>query len=141
VGEYDQLRIKAFEHWTLYLHKSQYFLGRTYAWANREDAGPDDFFHMSKEESAEFIDIGNKVRAALDELWKPDLLNVTFLGNEAPHLHGHLIPRYRNPRQFDGSVFEDKVWGKNPAFYDREADVPLVTKLGIRDIIRYTLNK
>jgi diadenosine tetraphosphate (Ap4A) HIT family hydrolase len=41
------------------------------------------------------------------------MLNYAFLGNVTHHLHGHIIPRYSRPVEFQGLTFEDKRWGNN----------------------------
>ena len=45
------------------------------------------------------------VEAALRELMRPDQINLASLGNVVPHLHWHVIPRFR-----DDSRFPDPVW-------------------------------
>ena len=35
------------------------------------------------------------------------------LGNTFRHLHVHLVPRYREPREFLGLTFVDARWGRN----------------------------
>jgi diadenosine tetraphosphate (Ap4A) HIT family hydrolase len=43
--------------------------------------------------------------AALRMLLEPEKMNVASLGNQTPHLHWHVIPRFR-----DDSHFPDPVW-------------------------------
>lgn len=43
---------------------------------------------------------------ALRSLMQPDKVNLASLGNVVPHLHWHVIPRFR-----DDSHFPDPVWG------------------------------
>jgi diadenosine tetraphosphate (Ap4A) HIT family hydrolase len=43
--------------------------------------------------------------AALRELVAPDKINLASLGNAVPHLHWHVIPRYR-----DDSHFPRPIW-------------------------------
>src|SRR5689334_14840100 len=45
--------------------------------------------------------------AALRELLRPDKINLASLGNATPHLHWHVIPRFR-----EDSHFPNSVWGK-----------------------------
>lgn len=46
------------------------------------------------------------VEEALRELMRPDKVNLASLGNAVPHLHWHVIPRYR-----DDSHFPNPIWG------------------------------
>ena len=39
-------------------------------------------------------------------LFKPDKVNIASLGNVVPHLHWHIVPRYR-----DDAHFPNPVWG------------------------------
>ncbi len=48
--------------------------------------------------------------------FKPDHVNVATLGNIVPHLHWHLVPRYR----------DDPRWGA-PIWTDHRNDAPRVT--------------
>ncbi len=45
------------------------------------------------------------VEAALRALLAPDKVNLASLGNQVPHLHWHLIPRFENDAHFP-----DPVW-------------------------------
>jgi diadenosine tetraphosphate (Ap4A) HIT family hydrolase len=44
--------------------------------------------------------------AALREVMGPDKVNLASMGNVVPHLHWHVIPRFR-----DDPRFPDPVWG------------------------------
>ncbi len=43
--------------------------------------------------------------AALREVLAPDKINLASLGNQVPHLHWHVIPRFRDDRHFP-----DPIW-------------------------------
>lgn len=45
------------------------------------------------------------VETALRELLNPDKINLASLGNQVPHLHWHVIPRFS-----DDAHFPDPVW-------------------------------
>lgn len=46
------------------------------------------------------------VEAAVREAMEPDKVNLASLGNLTPHLHWHVIPRYRHDRHFP-----QPIWG------------------------------
>jgi diadenosine tetraphosphate (Ap4A) HIT family hydrolase len=46
------------------------------------------------------------VEVALRECFQPAKINLASLGNMVPHLHWHLIPRYREDRHFP-----QPIWG------------------------------
>jgi diadenosine tetraphosphate (Ap4A) HIT family hydrolase len=80
--------------------------------------------------------------AAMQELWQPDHMNYTWLGNlfhlHKGHGHMHLIPRYKDPRTFAGMDFADTRWGNNYVPYPQEA-APMDVRLAIRDALRDVL--
>ena len=45
--------------------------------------------------------------AALREMMSPDKINLASLGNMVPHLHWHVIPRFRDDRHFP-----NPIWGE-----------------------------
>ena len=47
------------------------------------------------------------VEGALRWLFNPDKINLASLGNVVPHLHWHVIPRWR-----DDSHFPQPIWGE-----------------------------
>ena len=134
-----------FEHWKVYLHMHQQYLGRVYAAAKRPDASgfcrmaSEDRFRsraMQPDERAELFEkVMPEIQEALCKLWQPDKFNYAELENEWEHLHLHLIPRYKAPREFGGIVFVDSQWGKNYAPYDKNFKVPEETLLRIKNEI------
>jgi diadenosine tetraphosphate (Ap4A) HIT family hydrolase len=45
------------------------------------------------------------VEAALRSLYRPDKINLASFGNLVPHLHWHVIPRFRDDRHFPQPIF------------------------------------
>jgi diadenosine tetraphosphate (Ap4A) HIT family hydrolase len=45
------------------------------------------------------------VEEAVRETMQPDKVNVASLGNMTPHVHWHVIPRFRDDRHFPGPVW------------------------------------
>lgn len=45
------------------------------------------------------------VEAAVRETMQPDKMNLASLGNMTPHLHWHVIPRFRDDRHFPAPVW------------------------------------
>ena len=46
------------------------------------------------------------VERAIRDILQPDKINLASLGNKTPHLHWHVIPRFRLDRNFP-----DSIWG------------------------------
>jgi diadenosine tetraphosphate (Ap4A) HIT family hydrolase len=66
-----------------------------------------------------------EVEAGLRECLRPDKVNLASLGNVVPHLHWHVIPRFR-----DDPHFPNPIWGarmRQPA--PRSADLAALKRL------------
>ncbi len=130
---YKDLLIKDYTHWTLYLNEYQCYLGRVCLAAKRADCK--DFIDITPEEQNEFFVIAQKVKQALTNLFKPDLMNTAALGNVYTHCHVHLIPRYETERVFNEITFKDARYGSNYAPYDREFRLTLEQLNVIKDAL------
>ena len=79
-------------------------------WRGRHVADPTEL--SADEASAYFAEV-LRVARAIEEHYRPHKVNLEMLGNSVPHLHTHVIPRYRD----DGSPGQ-------PALFMRRAEVP-----------------
>lgn len=70
---------------------------------------------LTAEERRQWIEDIAVVGRAITEVCGPAKLNVSMLGNMVPHLHCHIIPRYR----------EDPEWGHPPVFRTPDERRPL----------------
>jgi len=48
------------------------------------------------------------VEQAVRETLQPEKINLASLGNMTPHLHWHIIPRYRQDK-----TFPNPIWGQS----------------------------
>lgn len=135
--DYSKFLIKEFEHWDLFLNESQYFLGRTYLWAKRKDLI--DMDHATPAEVGEYLSLRALIKNVLVKLFGPDKFNYYDAGNLISHLHVHIIPRYGKKVEFKGTIFEDKIFGKNHSFYDKNFKFSDEILFKIRDSIRREL--
>lgn len=63
-----------------------------------------ELFDLPAGERREFIEDASRLARAIQECCGPAKLNYAMLGNEVPHLHLHIIPRYP----------DDGWWGRSP---------------------------
>lgn len=131
---YDQLKLKSYRYWDTYLHENQCYLGRVFIQL-REDEGVEDFLAIEGKIREEFFLAGEEIKSALKTLFKPDRMNYAALSNTSPKIHVHCVPRYKEPREFNGFIFKDLNWGKNFAPYDRAFSIPEPLLLNIRDAL------
>jgi diadenosine tetraphosphate (Ap4A) HIT family hydrolase len=119
--EYTKYLIKEYKYWELYLHLNQYpYIGRCYAWAKRTDAN--HFSDMTELEILEFKnnivpDFENQLNSKFPSILR---FNYTVMGNEAPHLHFHMIPRYEKDFIFMGVDCKDDKKDGNYAPYEKK---------------------
>lgn len=132
--DWEVYLIKEYKYWKLYLHINQYYLGRVHVWAKRE--GLLDLMNINKEEQEELFQIGKEANKALKELFNYDLMSYIVQGQKTQHLHVHFIPRYKEPRTFNGIKFVDEQWGKSYSPYNNDFDISLETKLKLVEEIK-----
>lgn len=60
---------------------------------------------LSRAERAHVMSVVFAVEAAVRTALSPDKVNLASLGNLTPHVHWHVVPRYRDDRHFPGSVW------------------------------------
>ena len=65
----------------------------------------------------ELFDAVLRVEAVQRATLRPDKINLASLGNVVPHLHWHVIPRWRDDRHFPNAV-----WGAERADGREQAD-------------------
>lgn len=81
-------------------------------------------------ERAHFMKVVFAAEKALRELLAPEKINLASLGNVTPHLHWHIIPRYRDDPHFPNPVWGAKTRGPGPSANARaDIAVPLAGKL------------
>lgn len=67
------------------------------------------------------------VEEAVRQVMHPDKINVAALGNMVPHIHWHVIPRYKDDAFFPGSVWSQKT--QKPSAANLEARKRLAQEL------------
>lgn len=71
---------------------------------------------LADDERRELFEVALAVERTQREVLAPDKINWASFGNQVPHLHWHLIPRWRDDRHFP-----EPVWGRPAAGTAREA--------------------
>jgi diadenosine tetraphosphate (Ap4A) HIT family hydrolase len=64
---------------------------------------------LTETEWSRFTTDVHRAVKALRAVCSPDHMNVECLGNTVPHLHWHLIPRYRNDPRWSGPIWTDSI--------------------------------
>jgi diadenosine tetraphosphate (Ap4A) HIT family hydrolase len=50
-----------------------------------------------------------KVEEILKVIFKPEKINLASLGNKTPHIHWHVIPRFKEDPHFPNSYWGEKL--------------------------------
>lgn len=108
---YPETLIREYDHWTVQLRPQQATLGALVLICKAEvtafSALPDAAF-------AEQAVAVRAIEATLARLFSYDQINYLMLMMKDPHVHYHVLPRYREPRTFEGIRFADPGWPGPP---------------------------
>jgi diadenosine tetraphosphate (Ap4A) HIT family hydrolase len=58
---------------------------------------------LAPENRARMMKVVFSVETAMREIIQPDKINLASLGNKTPHLHWHVIPRFKDDKHFPNS--------------------------------------
>lgn len=64
---------------------------------------------LPEPDRAHFMRVVFAVEAVLRELLHPDKINLASLGNQTPHLHWHVIPRYHDDAHFPNPIWSARL--------------------------------
>ncbi|ACM93044.1 histidine triad (HIT) protein [Nautilia profundicola AmH] len=78
-----------------------------------------EFSDLSYEEAVKITLLTKQIEKAIINTLNPDKVNIAMLGNMVPHLHIHIIPRFKNDPWWPGATFCEK---------QREFDYPVTQK-------------
>ncbi|UCH32839.1 MAG: HIT family protein [Candidatus Bathyarchaeota archaeon] len=81
------------------LNPNQFFRGYTFVTCKKHIT---ELYQLPLDKRLKFCEEMIEVAAAIDKVFHPDKINYELLGNTSPHLHWHIIPRYKN----------DSLWGQ-----------------------------
>ncbi len=69
------------------------------------------------------------VEAAIREVLKPDKVNLASLGNMTPHVHWHVVPRFKEDKHFPQSHWAQPVRDVAPKLLTPEQTMQLQSKM------------
>ena len=113
---FDGERPESNEHWdkvaqlstsTLYLHKIQTYRGYSLLVYDGPHATRLD--QLPRDAANAFMSDLIRVQRAMAEVLKPDHVNLELLGNAIPHLHWHVVPRYKADPRWGSPIWMSDV--------------------------------
>ena len=103
--------LKEFEHWVVLLRPAQVTLGSLVLAAKSDATAYGD---LSREAFLEQADAVAQIERALSRFVDYERINYLMLMMVDPNVHFHVIPRYSEPRSWDGTRFPDAGWPGPP---------------------------
>jgi len=67
-----------------------------------------EFSDLSDDEAVNLTMLVKKIEKIIIQTLKPDKVNIASLGNMVPHMHVHIIPRFKNDPWWPGATFCEK---------------------------------
>lgn len=83
--------------------------------AEMSDLGESDRTHL--------VSVLMAVERAQREAFAPDKINLASLGNMVPHLHWHVVPRWRDDSHFPASVWSPVAAGRDATLRQTRIDL------------------
>jgi diadenosine tetraphosphate (Ap4A) HIT family hydrolase len=108
---YPATLLKELEHWVILLRPAQPTLG-SLVLAGRSNATA--YHRLPREAFAEQADAVALIERALSDFCHFERINYLMLMMVDPHVHFHVIPRYSQPRTWNGVEFADAGWPAVP---------------------------
>lgn len=87
---------------SLYLSKNQTYRGQCLLILDRHAVRPEE---LSADEWAAFCRDLHGAEKVVARAVRPDHVNVALLGNVVPHLHWHIVPRYRDDPRWGAPIW------------------------------------
>jgi diadenosine tetraphosphate (Ap4A) HIT family hydrolase len=108
---YPATLIREFGHWLVLLRPSQVTLGSLVLAAKSDATAYSD---LPRAAFAEQADAVAAIERALAAFCRYERINYLMLMMVDPNVHFHVIPRYSEPRMWDGVAFPDGGWPGPP---------------------------
>ena len=108
---YPSTLVKEFDHWVVLLRPAQITLGSLVLAAKSNAIA---YSGLPREAFAEQADAVAVIEQALTAFVSYERINYLMLMMVDPNVHFHVIPRYAEPRQWDGIDLPDAGWPGPP---------------------------
>ncbi len=109
--EFGQTKIREYKNWMTKINFKQPTLGSALIVPYKHITRLEE---LSKEEKEEYWEVIIDLEKSIRRAFNPDQINYQMLSNLEPHIHYHVIPRYRSIRNFSGMEWFDLNFPKNP---------------------------
>lgn len=118
--------IHAYDYWSVLARPKQVTIGSLVLVANSEATA---FSDLPATAFAELETVIGHIESTLSDLFSYQKINYLMLMMVDPHVHFHVIPRYKAPCTFESWTLEDEGWPGQPVLSSGSADSELVGSL------------
>ncbi|MBU3631029.1 HIT family protein [Polynucleobacter sp. AP-Melu-500A-A1] len=101
---------------------------------NRHQADMTELSHGEREHLMHLVFV---VEEAVRHVMKPSKVNLAALGNMVPHIHWHVIPRFKDDAFFPGSIWSARIQETPPAILAERRKA----SLELPDVIRGKISR
>jgi len=108
---YPETLVRDYRHWCVLLRSAQATLGALILAAKGEDRA---FSELAPEAFGELPLVIRQIEHGLKAFRPYDRINYLMLMMVDPHVHFHVLPRYREAPEFEGQRFADAGWPGPP---------------------------
>ncbi len=116
---YPHTLIREYDHWCVLLRPQQPTLGSLVLVCTQDETA---FSQISQSAFSELNNVARDIETSLMAFRPFEKINYLMLMMVDPHVHFHVLPRYKSVQTFDGIEFPDKGW---PAAPDLAANISL----------------
>jgi diadenosine tetraphosphate (Ap4A) HIT family hydrolase len=124
--------IKEYEHWKLLIRKNHPYLGSCVVITKKHH---EKFSELNNDEIIEYLAIVKEIENALKNAFNYDVIHHLMLMFKDKHTHFHILPRYKEPREFAGIKWIDE-FTPNPLGKRNDIDQQILDKI-IEEISRF----
>jgi diadenosine tetraphosphate (Ap4A) HIT family hydrolase len=103
--------VRDYRHWVVLVRPAQVTLGSLVLCAKSEATS---FGALERDAFAELAEIIPAIERTLKSFCDYERINHLMLMMVDPNVHFHVIPRYTDPRNFEGALFPDSGWPGPP---------------------------
>lgn len=107
----EELIIKKLDYWIVSLRPQQVTIGSLVLTLNRHCK---KFSEILPEEARDLEVAFKVIELLFEDTFKPDKINYLALMMKDAQVHFHIIPRYKDVRNFQGVDYTDKFWPQPP---------------------------
>ncbi len=98
-----------------------------------------EFSALTAAQRTHLMNVVAALERVLHKLMQPTKINLASLGNQVPHLHWHVIPRYQDDAHFPAPIWASRVRTVDPALLSVRNEKAEMLGAAILDELKHAL--